>query len=122
MVRRVLLAALMTMLLEYVAFCYVHRDLLWFDAPAAAQASVAVTRATAEAALARQRLSRHHAEALAVATDRDGLRDLHTAALARIARDNPGDAGVLLRYAEALATQRRFDEAVQVFARVAEAR
>ena len=122
MVRRILLAALMTIALEYVAFCYVHRDLLWFDAPAAAQAPVGDTRATAEAALARPRLSRHNAEALAVATNRDGLRDLHTAALARIARDNPADAGVLLRYAEALATQRRFDEAARVFARVAEAR
>jgi len=122
MARRVLLVALMTMALEYVAFCYVHRDLLWFDAPAAAQAAVADTRATAATALARPRLSRHHAEAVAVATDRDGLRDLHTDVLARIARDNADDASVLLRYAEALAAQRRFDEAARVFARVAEAR
>lgn len=122
MARRLLLVALLTMALEYVAFRYVHRDLLWFDAPASAHASVTDTRATAEAALARPRLSRHNAEALAVATNRDGLRDLHTAALARIARDNPDDASVLLRYATALATQRRFDEATRVFARVAEAR
>ena len=122
MVRRILLAALMTIALEYVA-----------SVTSIATCSGSMRRPPhrrrwpTPARPPRRRwrgprLSQHNAEALAAATDRDGLRNLHTAALERIARDNPGDASVLLRYAEALATDRRFDEAAQVFARVADAR
>jgi hypothetical protein len=119
--RRLLLLVLAATVLEFAAFRYLHRDLFAIDAPAAAQAPVANTRQQAEAALARPYLSRHHAEALVAATDRQGLIDLHVAALARLVRDNPGDVSVMLRYADGLRRQGRLDEAARVFARVAEA-
>lgn len=120
--RRLLLVLLVATVLEVVAFRYLHRDLFSIDTPAAAHSPVTDTREQAQASLARPYLSRHHTEALVAATDRNGLTDLHVAALARLVRDNPGDASVLLRYADGLRRQGRLDEAARVFARVAAAR
>ena len=122
MFRRFALILVLTTLVEWGAFRFLHRDLLWIDLPAAASAPVAMTRETAQASLARHRLSRRHTEALVRATDRDGLRDLHVAALQRLAEDHPGDAAILLRYAEALRNEGRLAEAERAFLRVAEAR
>jgi hypothetical protein len=121
MFRRFALILVLTTLVEWGAFRFLHRDLLWIDLPAAASAPVAMTRETAQAAFSRHRLSRRHTEALVRATDRDGLRDLHVAALHRLVGDHPGDAAILLRYAEALRREGRLAEAEIAFTRVAEA-
>lgn len=122
MVRRVVLLMVVCTIVEWGAFRWLHRDLFWIAAPAAAQAPVAATRETATTALARRALSRRFAEALATATDRDGLRDLHLATLARLADDHSDDPAILLRYADQLRLQGRPHEAARVFTRVAEAR
>ncbi len=122
MVRKVVLVMVVCTILEWGAFRWLHRDLFWIAAPAAAQAPLAVTRETAATALARRSLSRRFAEALATATDRDGLRDVHLATLARLARDHADDPAVLLRYADQLRLQGHPQEAARVFTRVAEAR
>lgn len=120
--KRLLIVMVAATVVQVIAFRYMHRDLFWLDQPAAAHAPVAMTRQTAEATLARPRLSRRHAEALVRATDRDGLRDLHLAALFRLAQDHPGDPEVMLRLAEALRQQGRLDEAARQFSRVLELR
>ena len=117
--KRLLIVMVAATVIELIAFRYMHRDLFWLDLPAAAHAPVAMTRQTAEATLARPRLSRRHAEALIRATDRDGLRDLRVAALSRLAQDHPDDPDVLLRYAEALRQEGRLDEAARTFSLVA---
>jgi cytochrome c-type biogenesis protein CcmH/NrfG len=122
MTRRLLIVLVAATVLEWVAFRYVHRDLFWFDMPAAASAPVTTTRETAEATLSRARLSRRHTEALIRSTDRDGLHDIRVEALARLVQDHPDDPDVWLRYAEALRQQNRLDEAARAFARVAGAR
>lgn len=118
MARRLLLVVVAAVLVEWAAFRYLHRDLFWLDMPAAAYAPVATTRDTTVAALSRPRLSRRHLEALIRATNRDGLRDLHLAALARLAKDNPGRPDVLLRYADALRLQGHLDQAARTYSRV----
>jgi len=120
--RRLLLVLVAATVVEWAAFRYVHRDLFWFDMPAAAHAPVTTTRETAEATLSRPRLSRRHTEALIRSTDRDGLRDVRVAALSRLAQDHPDDPDVLLRYAEALRQQGRLDEAARTFSLVAVSR
>lgn len=121
MVRRLLLVFVTMVLLQVVAFRYLNRDLFWVARTEAATAPVEVTRETVSTALARPKLSRRYAEAIVRATDRDGLRDLQLVTLARLAEAHPDEAGVLLRYADALRRAGRLDEAARVFARVAEA-
>lgn len=117
--RRVILVLLAAMAVEWAAFRYAHRDLLWFERPTAAHASLTVTRDTAVHALSRTRVSRRHLEALAHATNRDGLRDVHLATLIRMAEAYPDDIDVLLRTADALRLQGQFDKASRLYARVA---
>ena len=120
--RRLLIVLAVATALQIVAFRYLHRDLLWLDAPARAHAEATTRRASATSALARPQLSRRHLEALIRVTDRDDLRDLQVVALHRLARRHPDDPAVLLRYAEALRLNGQFDEAARTFAVVADAR
>lgn len=122
MASRILLILLAALVVEWAAFRYAHRDLLWFDRPAAAHAALDVTRDTALETLSRPQVSRRHLEALARATDRDGLRDVHLATLTRMAEAYPEDVDVLLRAADALRLHGEYDKAADLFARVAEAR
>jgi hypothetical protein len=116
--RRLLLVLIAAMFVEWAAFRYLHRDLFWLDMPAAAHAPVMTTRETTVAALSRPHLSRRHLEAMIRATNRDGLRDLHLSALSRLAKDNPAQPDVLLRYADALRVQGHLDEAARTYSRV----
>lgn len=120
-VRRLLAVFAVLMVLQIVAFRYLNRDLFWVSRMEASAAPLAATRETVSAALARPKLSRRYAEAIVRVTDRDGLRDLRLRTLARLAEAYPDEAGVLLRYAEALRQEGRLEEAAQMFARVAEA-
>ncbi len=119
--RRLLMVMAVATVLQFVAFRYLHRDLLWLDTPASARAEVATTRASATSALERSQLSRRHLEALISATNRDDLRDLQVLALERLARQHPDDPAVLLRHAEALRLAGQFDAAARTFAAVADA-
>lgn len=121
MMRRVLLVFLALVVVQVGAFRYLNRDLFWIARPAASAAPVDLTREAAVAALARPTLSRWHAEAIVRATDRDGLRDVHLTALARLAAAHPDDTDLQLRYAEALRVDGQLAAAARVFARVAEA-
>ena len=122
MLRRLVIGFVVLAVAQVGAFRYLHRDLFWIARPAASAAPADLTREAAEAALARPALSRWHAEAVIRATDRDGLRDLRLAALARLASTHPDDADLQLRYAEALRVAGQLEAAARVFARVAEAR
>jgi hypothetical protein len=109
-------------LLQVLAFRYMNRDLFWVARTEAAAAPVGMTREAVLTALSRPKLSRRYAEAIIRVTDREGLRDLRLQTLTRLAEAHPDEAGVQLRYAEALRAEGRLDEAARVFARVAEAR
>ena len=122
MVRRLIVMFVLVTALQVLAFRYLHRDLFWIARAAAADAPVAGVRESATRVLARQKLARRYAEAIVRATDRDGLRDVHTAALARLAAEHPDDVDVQLRYADALRVEGRLDDAAAIFARVVEAR
>ena len=119
--RRAALVLAITLVLEWGAFRWRHRDVLWLDTPAATRAVASQARSTVEEALTRPTLSRRHAEAIARVTDRDGLRDLHVRALGRLAADNPDDPAIALRQAEALRQAGRLDEAARAYRRVLDA-
>ena len=122
MIRQILYVFLAVTVLEVAAFRYLHRDLFWIARPEASTSPVEQTRETVRAALARPTLSRHHAEALLRATDREGLRAEHLATLERLTLAYPDEIDLHLRYAEALRLDGRLEQAARVFARVAEAR
>jgi hypothetical protein len=116
--RRAALLLAITLVLEWGAFRWRHRDVLWLDTPAAVQADTVEARAAAEAALARPSLSRRHAEAVIRVTARADMRDLHVRALGRLVVDHPAGPEILLRHAEALRQVGRLEEAARAYRRV----
>lgn len=116
---RFLLALLLALVTQAVAFAFYYSDLLALRQPperlAVAPLALSVT---AESALARPTLTRQHLETIVEAAQHAGRPDLEVRALARLVDMQPDDPALALRYGDALRRAGRFEEAEHVFRRV----
>lgn len=103
--------------LEVGAFCLWNADLVALTRSDAALAADPGFDTTADAILARPRVSRQVLERVAVVAERRGNLALQSRVLERIATAVPGDAAIHLRLADSLRAQGRHAEAEAMYRR-----